>query len=514
MSVQTFNVIQKISPVAKFTFLLILFVITCIAGIISLLEAIHFFQFLLSDDAPQVVSQAIQQLRANPTLENTKILGAELWGLSSLSNVSHYVDSRLLEQGLYYASMPKTNQALLFVHVVLGGFCMLLGALQFWPSFRKRYMTIHRKIGTVYIATAPFSVVMAMIYLVKTAPHHLYDHLIAWIALWIFGAFALLSIFMAIRAIRNKKIYEHQAWMALSFSSLLVAPLLRWDWALLVSLFPHIDQETLNLVTMGMMLPQTLLIGYILVVINRQFNRPMSQRKPESFALRISNIFLVLSPLWYAVAIGSTVIVGLYFSIGGLSGLKFAHTLIPHELIIREEQVISDLGFRKWLLVLTNGAALILGIYTLQALLKATAKTLSKPVHLFGKTAAIFALIAGGLAISVGSQIGLQPDRVLLAGGTMYIINGAFLVLFSMIFLVAQYRQQFAIMKESMVFLICMLPYLSSYVLTLWVLQFIHLPTDYVIAGQGFAVPIGFSTGLLFVAFLYVVYGQATREHN
>ncbi|MEN8976486.1 DUF2306 domain-containing protein [Acinetobacter baumannii] len=514
MSELLVDVLKKISPSAKSSFLLVLFVITCIAGIVALLEAIHFFEFLVRDDASAVITQAVQQVRANPTLENVKILGAEVWGLSALSGVDHYAYSRLMEQGLYYASMPKTNQALLFAHVVLGSFCMLLGALQFWPAFRKRFMHVHRKIGAVYIVTAPLSVIFAMFYLAITAPHHLYDHLIAWIALWIFGAFALLSIFMAIRAIRNKKIYEHQAWMALSFSSLLVAPLLRWDWALLVSLFPHIDQETLNLVTMGMMLPQTLLIGYILVVINRQFNRAMSQRKPESFALRISNIFVVLSPLWYAIALGSTVIVGIYFSIGGFTGLKFAHILIPHELIIREEQVISDFGLRKWLLVLTNGAALILGIYTLQALLKVTTKTLSKSVHLLGKTAAIFALIAGGLAISFGSQIGLQPDRVLLAGGTMYIINGAFLVLFSIIFLVAQYRQQFALMKESMVFLICMLPYFSSYVLTLWVLQFIHLPTDYVIAGQGFAVPIGFSTGLLFVAFLYVVYGQATREHN
>lgn len=67
----------------------------------------------------KIISQAIQQLQANPPLENTKILGVEFWGLSSLSNASYYIDSRILELGLYYASMPVTNQAIQFVHIAV-----------------------------------------------------------------------------------------------------------------------------------------------------------------------------------------------------------------------------------------------------------------------------------------------------------------------------------------------------------------------------------------------------------
>lgn len=294
---ERFNALSKLTPVSKLVFIITIILMMGMAGVVSLWEGTtRFSTNLVNPEAHADTLKAVQQVRTHPTLENMGVMGIEMHGLSALTTPKRFADSKLMEQGLYYTTMPRSNQILMLIHVILGSFCMLLGGFQFWPAFRKKYMSLHRKIGAIYIVTAPISVVMAMFYLANTAPHHIYDHLVAWIALWIFGALALLSILMAIRALRVRRIHEHQAWMALSFGSLMVAPVLRWDWAILAWIFPHIEQETLNLVTMGMMLPQCLIIAYVLLVINRQFERPMKQRKPDSFALKVSTGFVSVVP--------------------------------------------------------------------------------------------------------------------------------------------------------------------------------------------------------------------------
>lgn len=96
----------------------------------------------------------------------------------------------------------------------------------------------------------------------------------------------------------------------------------------------------------------------------------------------------------------------------------------------------------------------------------------------------------------------------------MYSVNGFLLMCFGVFYLIAQHVKQIALMKESLVFLLCMLPFSALYLLTLTAMSFFPLPADYVTAGQGFVIPVGFSSALLFLAILVVIYGQATREHN
>lgn len=514
VKIARFNPSKKLSPVAKLIFILMIIVVMGIAGAVSLIEGVTRFSMALTNDhATAELTTAVQQVRGHPTLDNMQSMGVELWGLSALSNVKHYADSKLMEQGLYYTTMPYTNKLLMLIHVVLASFCMLLGGFQFWPAFRKKYLSVHRKIGAIYIVTAPLSVLVAMLYLANTAPHHIYDHLVAWIALWIFGGLAIISIVMAVRAILAKRIYEHQAWMALSFGSLMVAPVLRWDWALLAWLFPQINQQTLNLVTMGMMLPQCLMMAYGLIAINRQFDRPMKQRKPPAFALTISQGFQTWVPVIYVIAVASIALSWFYFFNGGLSGFGFSAALVPHSLLLNERQALGAFGTGKWLLVAANGGALILTIYTLKALFQTTT-SLATSASLLGKAGAGLAFFTGLISILLGYQIGLQPANVIFSGGTMYVVNGMVLMFFAAIYWIAQRKQQLALMKESMVFLACTLPFLSLYFITLWVMQYVHLPVDYVQAGQGFVIPVGFSMGLVFLAIFYVVYGQATREHN
>lgn len=505
---------NHVSSFLKSFFLLLIIVTMGISGLVALDEGFtRFTAPFVDEQAAQKIVAKVEQVRAEPTMENMRQVGNEMAGLSAMSSVDRYANSKVIEQVIHYAQMSTINQMLMLVHVVLGSFCMLLGGFQFWPAFRKKYMKVHRIFGAIYIVTVPISVVASLFYLANTAPHYIYAHLVAWIALWIFGALSLMSIFMAIKALRAKRIYEHQGWMALSFGSLMVAPILRWDWALLAAIFPSIDQDTLNLVTMGMMLPQCLLIAYGLVLVNRQYARPMKQRKPHAFAVKSLQIFNQVLPALYALSVVALLAQAFYFINDGLAGLSFSTGLSTTGLIHSEQQALAAVGVAKWLLVLSTGMALPLGLYTLKGLLNA-AEVISLQTKRTGVLVAVLTLLGGLLSLGIGCQMGLLPHKQLFSGGTMYIIDGAVLVLFALFYLAANYKQQVALMKESLVFMLCTLPFMAIYFLTLYVMQFMPLPADYLAAGQGYVIPVGFSMALFFLAIFYVIFGQATREHN
>ncbi|HEX4937661.1 MAG TPA: hypothetical protein VFX11_03245, partial [Candidatus Kapabacteria bacterium] len=343
-----------------------------------------------------------------------------------------------------------------------------------------------------------------------TAPHHIYAHLVAWIALWIFGALALVSIAMALRALKVRRIFEHQAWMALSFGCLMVAPLLRLDWVLLAWLFPAIDQETLSLVTVGIMLPEVLIIAYGLILVNRQYARPMTKRPAAAIAGHATELFRRALPALHVMALLLLgVNVAFYIAGQGMSSLDAGHTLVPAALVVHEQSVLASHPFIAVLFALSLSLAFPAVVQRLNGLLQ------QAPSHAFVNHAAPWlALTAGLTSCVIGANIGLAPGKALLSGGTMYMVNGLVLTGFSLLLLAGQRVGQHALMKESLVFLLCLLPFPALFFLTLQVMSLLPVPADYITAGQGFVVPVGFSGGLLFMAMIYVVYGQATREHN
>ncbi|HEX6590611.1 MAG TPA: DUF2306 domain-containing protein [Moraxellaceae bacterium] len=491
-------------------FILVIVVAMGAAGWITLREgSTRFLLPFTTDNATQQVTAAVEAARRNPDPASLRAVSEEMWGLSKLTDAKRFTDSRLMEQGIYYTTMPRTNQVLMLVHVLFAAFCMLLGGLQFWPAFRKRFMKAHRTVGAIYIITVPVGVVTAMAYMALTPPHHIYDHLVAWIALWVFGALALFAIAMAVRGLRQRRIFEHQAWMALSFGCLMVAPLLRMDWALLAWIFPAIDQETLNLVTVGMMLPEVLLIAYGLILVNRQYARPMKQRVAAPIAGPSRDIFLQALPLLQALGLlllGSNIF--FYLAGAGMSSMPSAQALIPAALLAREQAVLLAYPLATGLFAISTGLAFFAVLFSLGQLLQ----NIALPAR--GSITALLGLLAGLSSCFIGWHIGLVPERILFSGGTLYMVNGLVLTGFSLLLLCAGRVGQHALMKESLVFLLCLLPFPTLFFLTLYVVSHVSLPADYIAAGQGFVIPVGFSAGLLFLAMFYVVYGQATREHN
>jgi len=495
----------------RLIYILLITVVMAYTGLVALYEAsTRFMMPLVLDDASSVAALAIKEVRSNPTLENMGQISKELENLSRITSVERFADSKLMEQGLYYTTMPKPNQVVLSVHIFLGVFCLVLGGFQFWPQFRKRFIKAHRAFGALYIVTAPLSVVAALIYLALTPPHHIYDHLVAWLSLWVFGTLAIVSIVMAVLALRAKRIFEHQAWMALSFGCLIVAPMLRWNWLLLGLAFPHIDQETLNLVTMGIMLPEVLLIGYGLTLVNRQYKKAMIKRVISPVATRVRDLFLATTPLWNALAVLSIIIgARAYIYADGMFSLA-SPSFIPEALIAKEQSVFSTATWLGPLFVLANGVALLLGLQLLYRSLKGDERTSKNTTLVFS----LATFITAFCALKIGVSIGLEPNNLLLSGGTLYTAAGALLVAFLTVFFISSFIGQRAIAKESLVFLLSILPFPAMFFIAIQGLQLATLPADYLAVGQGYVVPAGSSLGLFFVAMLYVVYGQATREHG
>ncbi len=497
--------------------LALLLLITVLSGWISLHEGMSRFLWPFTLENPiAFATEKLATLREEPDSDNIRALSIELWGLSKLTSVEHFVDSRLPEHGLYYATMPRLNQALMLAHVLLAAFCMLFGGLQFWPSFRKRHMRLHRLIGTIYVITVPPAVLTSLIYLAVTPPHHIYDHLVAWIALWAFGLLAIVAVIMAVLAIRARRIHEHQAWMAISFGCLLVAPLLRWNWIWLAWMFPGIDQETLNLVTMGAMLPQSVFIMYFLILLNRQYERPMLRRPVHAVAAIFSQGFLRLLPGLYALSALLALVTLTHFLVKqGMAGHEWFATLVSTALVNQEHAVLMAQPLTRYGLAIGLSLAVPFALHVLGQLLRVTdVAHLSSFTRRLSVLTATIALLAGFSAISIGWGIGLAHDNLWFSGGTFYTVNGVVIAALALFHLFASRYGQLALMKESLVFLLALLPFPALFLTSSWILYQIGLPPEYLAAGQGFVLPAGLSTALLFPAILHVVYNQATREHN
>ena len=406
-------------------FLLALVLTMAASGWIAFYEGTHRFMLpFTTDNAAQQITDAVKSARSNPTDENIRQVSEEIWALSRFVPAQRFSESKLVDQGIYYASMPKPNQVIMVVHILLSVFCVSLGGLQFWPAFRKRFMQLHRRIGMTYVVTAPLSVVAAFFYMALTAPYNIYANLVAWLALWVFGFLAILSIAMAMLALKARRLFEHQAWMALSFGCLLVAPLLRLDWVLLVPFFPNIDQETLNLTTMGIMLPECLLLAYGLTLVNRQYARPMKQRSIAAIGNRGTALFLRAVPAAYAVAVILLVINVLgYFIDQGMSGMSAATGLVPTALIQREHSVLTTYPMMTILFVTSISLAFPAVVFALKKLFLQKAAPIAAPSAL-SRATPILTLAAGVASCFLGWHIGLGKGSIWLSGGTLYTVNG------------------------------------------------------------------------------------------
>lgn len=497
-------------------YILLIALTMALTGWIALNEGWYrYLPTLQADPARAYTTEQLQALRESGDTQQLKAFSHELAGLTAVTDERRFLDSKLPEHGLYLGQMPQVNQLLLTSHIFLGVFCMLFGGLQFWPWLRREHMKVHRLIGGLYVLTAPVSVLLSLIYLGLTPPQHLYTHLTGFVALWIFGFGAIASIGLAIRALRQRRIHEHMGWMALSFACLLVAPMLRLNWVFTAWAFPHIDQETLNLVTLGFMLPQCLLIGLGLIWANRQ---PQVRRRAASpMAEAAGRLFLLATPWWWALAATATAVVALAWGGGfeqtGLASLPGASALMTPALVAQEAAAWSVTPGLGGAFAIAIGAALLTGLSQLISGLRAASVNTAKGWGLGSTTVVAGSLVAAGICLVVGWRIGLAPDKAWFTGGTFYAVEGCLLLGLALVHAKRLSTGSAGMQRESLVLLMSLLPAPALAAINLWALSSFSWPTGYVEGGHVHLLATAGGSGLLFVAMLHAVLGQATREH-
>ena len=474
--------------------------------------------FKAAGNAEVVAQRQAMQARAEAgqalgsTAEVAEHSGRALALIAQATSPTYAFGERGLSETLiHYATMPRLNGITLSVHNVLGGITMLFGALQFWPALRKRFPTWHRAFGGLYIVAAQGAMIAAMVFLVRTPVHLIYDQLTFYIGLWGLAIGVTLSLWMAIYSMARKRIAQHQGWMALNYGMLLTAPIQRYGWVAFGAADPSLRQLEGNYAVTSTLVPLSVMIGYGLFTLNRWLQ---TDRTPATLA-RITQPFeghallgralawLMLPVL--ALAAWATVDTLLWHP--GLAQLSHASDLIPAGVLALDQAVVvSDASTR-----MAFAATTLLGLGALARWLTGTTLGASRnPPEVAGWLLACASAVVGVLLIQWGMSLGM-PSFETLHGGALHVFGGAVTLLFATLMAWAMARRKWAWAREWSWFLAaCLLATPSLW----WALPAIHalgLPSEYVQTGHAWRLASYGQWMPLIGAFLCAIHSDATH---
>ena len=119
-----------------------------------------------------------------------------------------------------------------YTHIIFGGIALLTGWSQFSAGLRRTRLQLHRNLGKIYVISVALSGVAA-VYIGFYATGGLVTA-VGFISL---GVVWLSTTFMAFKAVREKRIQDHQKWMILSYAACFAAVTLRIWLPILISIF-------------------------------------------------------------------------------------------------------------------------------------------------------------------------------------------------------------------------------------------------------------------------------------
>lgn len=133
-----------------------------------------------------------------------------------------------------HAMYPTYRRALAAMssHTALGGIALSLAVLQFVPALRRRWRLAHRAIGALVMVGVAVSMLGALTYLARTPLSAIYASPAFGLGLWALALACLAYLALAVLAIRRRDYRSHMGFMALMMSTLLTAPVLRFEWTL------------------------------------------------------------------------------------------------------------------------------------------------------------------------------------------------------------------------------------------------------------------------------------------
>lgn len=163
----------------------------------------------------------------------------------------------------HFETIPIFSRA----HIIPGGVALILGAFQFHPGLRKRWISVHRNSGRIYVCAVLIGAVGGL--------------LLAWYAQRSFatrlgfGSLAIVwfySALMAYLAVRAGNIKLHQQWMIRSYALTLAAVTLRLQLGIYQGFFGMTFEESYEVVAWFSWVPNLIIAEWFFI------QAPLSRR--------------------------------------------------------------------------------------------------------------------------------------------------------------------------------------------------------------------------------------------
>lgn len=474
---------------------------------------------LLAVDAARIIGQPLyvadshalvvarEQVSAGTQDATVGLNESPAWIIAAGHMASHAFafdrDSYFHTQYVHYARMPKANAAMLAVHVVLGGACML-GALQFWPWFRRRYPRGHRGIGVAYLLAAQLAMLTAAYAMATTPIREGFDQFSFLAGLWMLVVIVSVALWLSVHHLRRREYGRHQGWMAISFGALLTAPMARYDWILFAVLDHRLNFAAANYLTSAILLPQCFLIGYALLCCNRiaQESRPVRAQ-----AVKSPRIFIMAALV--AVLAGIATIAVRFLLHPGLAAIDESARLIPAGVLALDLRVVAGDAVSRWVFALASMAGLAFGAGFLLAAFPGGDARIPVKSRRAAAGLALCAAVAAVPLLHWASASG-PPSASTIAGGGYDALYAALLLLFASLLGVALVRRWDALAKEWGIAAICALLAMPLFHWSLALLRALPVPAQFVAAGHVYRLAADTGALSLLAAYVYCIYGEAT----
>lgn len=141
----------------------------------------------------------------------------------------------------FFSSDGVVPRVLLPLHIVLSGLMNLVGPFQFNSVIRRRWATVHRRLGyTFFPAAIGAGITAIMITVINPTRYTTLNYL----SNWAFGGWLAATAVMALVMIRRRQIRSHQRWAIRAFGAALTVAIHR-VWGLLSLAIPPLDSDAI-----------------------------------------------------------------------------------------------------------------------------------------------------------------------------------------------------------------------------------------------------------------------------
>ncbi len=300
----------------------------------------------------------------------------------------------------FWQAMPQLNKVVLGIHTILAAGALAIGPFQLHPAARRRFPRAHRIMGRLYVGLGMSAMLFAVAYLSMTPFSGTYGGAPFAIGLWGIAFVTLYTLTLGTFHARRGEIHAHMSNMVISFCSLLVAPFLRFWWALFGRLFPgtQADHHVAVLMFLG-------LISVVSAILAMRFgfNSPTSPRERALNSL-MSGVQPFIERLAWPLtaaggALGTLLIVDVSLRFGGSAGLWTS--AMPAAL--RLDELSAFHGGSAWFALFALGTASSLLIAP-RVLLDQFGGHLPAQVALLIGTSTIASLGQLGMAVTYGTH--------------------------------------------------------------------------------------------------------------